>query len=402
MSLEHGSSGGHAMPPTFSGSERSAIAAPAPRRRRRRRPILIAGTVLLLTVGVSGVQLTANLGFDSALVSAQEATAAAEDALQHLEGAVRDLADTGEQGDRMHAAVTERLTDPAAAAELEDALTTRSEALSDAEVALEASLPAPPEKPVWPWALFAAHGELVALESHAAARADDRTALTRTMVADERTLMDAGLAVAQTAAAASVGFEADHIDAHNPDIVALRTAASSITAADGRFDAALVDAYAELESAADAMLRSQATAHWEKSGPLRDARTEVEAFARGLSPGLLLDFRWSPLVNGYGDGDSLGGRATWWYGDPGYATIELSDSVAREWPDDRTRALVAHEVGHAISVKCRDMYDDTDAATVEDWATAWAISMGYTDQANGTWAYGPPPQRLIDAAANCR
>jgi len=28
--------------------------------------------------------------------------------------------------------------------------------------------------------------------------------------------------------------------------------------------------------------------------------------------------------------------------------------------------------------------------------------MGYTDDANGVWAYGYPPQSYIDAAAGCR
>ena len=404
MSHEHGSSGGHTVPATFSGSEH-AIPGAAPHgvaRRRMRRPVLIAGALLLSGAVICGVQLTANLGYDDALLSAQEAAADAEAAGRELERAAADLAEAGALAERVQAAVTDRLVDAGTTADLEQALSARSGALDEAESALEPQLPTPPAKPAWPWELFAAQGELIDLEKRADARHDEQRATTRTAQDTTQALSDAAVGVAYTAAEASADFEADHIDARNLDIIALRTAAETITAAGVGLDAALVEGYESLEAAADAMLRSEESAHWAKSGPLRDARVEVESFARSLAPGLLLDFEWSELVNGYGHGDSLGGRATWWYAEPGYATIELSDSVAREWPDDRSKALVAHEVGHAISVRCRELYDDTDAATVEDWATAWAISMGYTDVANGTWAYGPPPQELVEIASQCR
>ena len=128
----------------------------------------------------------------------------------------------------------------------------------------------------------------------------------------------------------------------------------------------------------------------------------MEAFARSLAPGVLLEFDWGPLVNGAGYNGSMGGYTTWWWDDPGRAVIQLSDSVAEQWPAERSRALVAHEVGHAISVKCEGMYDSSTQDSIEKWATAWAISMGFTDDANGVWAYGYPPQNYIDAAAGCR
>ncbi len=53
-------------------------------------------------------------------------------------------------------------------------------------------------------------------------------------------------------------------------------------------------------------------------------------------------------------------------------------------------------------MKCQSMYDSSTQDSIEKWATAWAISMGYTDDANGVWAYGYPPQNYIDAAAGCR
>ncbi len=167
-------------------------------------------------------------------------------------------------------------------------------------------------------------------------------------------------------------------------------------------DAPTADAYVELESAAAAMLSSEQAELAEKQGPLFDARIQIEAFARELAPDVLIDFDWSDYVGGYGDGDSMGGYATWWYGDPGYSTIELSNSVAALWPSERSRALVAHEVGHAISVKCEGLYDDTTQESTGPGPRSRLVGSRFTDPANGTSAYGAPPQSLIDAAAGCR
>ena len=117
---------------------------------------------------------------------------------------------------------------------------------------------------------------------------------------------------------------------------------------------------------------------------------------------MLIEFDWSPVVNGAGYGGSMGGLTTWWWDEPDRALIELSDSVAAQWPAERSRALVAHEVGHAISVKCEGMYDASTQDSIEKWATAWAIGMGFSDDANGVSAYGYPPQSYIDAALACR
>ncbi len=139
----------------------------------------------------------------------------------------------------------------------------------------------------------------------------------------------------------------------------------------------------------------------EKAGPLLDRRVAAEAFARSLAGGILLDFDWAPIVNGYGTGGTVGGLATWTTDHGGSANITLSDSVAEQWPSPLSQALVAHEVGHAVSVRCSDRFDAQSRAANEAWATAWAISRGFTGDGNGVSIYGPPPQELIDAAATC-
>ena len=118
---------------------------------------------------------------------------------------------------------------------------------------------------------------------------------------------------------------------------------------------------------------------------------------------MLLDFEWADRVNDLGgDNGYLSGETRTPIESGQYATILLSNSIAEEWPGDSSRALVAHEAGHAIATKCRSMVDNADSASAEAWATAWAIGMGFTDPGNGTQAYGSPPDSVVQQAAACR
>ena len=49
----------------------------------------------------------------------------------------------------------------------------------------------------------------------------------------------------------------------------------------------------------------------EKAGPLLATRLEIEAYARSISGGVLLDFDWAPFVAGTGGDAGIGGTATW-------------------------------------------------------------------------------------------
>ena len=167
-----------------------------------------------------------------------------------------------------------------------------------------------------------------------------------------------------------------------------------------------VDTVSHIEgylAAATAVQASHAAEEAEKAGPLYEQRTAVEAFARSIAGGVLLEFDWAPVVNGYGSGGSYGGTATWNVDDGGFSSIALSDSVAELWPSDGVASLVAHEVGHAITAKCfGDIITPETAEQNEQWATAWAIGMGYTADGSGESIYGRPPDELIERSKACR
>lgn len=394
--------GGHDLGTTFGAPVgATALRAPTPRRGRS-RPIWTGVGILLVAGACTAVQLSANLGYDDALTSFEATIDDAEDSGLLLDDELAELDSTLAVASGIADADSGTLMDAATKAALAAAIADAQTTVADSTTVREQPLPSAEEKPTWAWELL---GETTQLHTDRDAADDliaDFDAAGET--ADDATgaVQDAGSAAIASAADAAVGFEAAHVSARNLDIIALRSAAEQVQQSRENLDEIAAAAYAELEAAAAQMLVSEQAELAEKSGPLYDARLEIEAFARSLAPGVLLDFDWSELVNGYGYADSMGGYATWWYHDPGYATIELSNSVAVYWPSARSQALVAHEVGHTISVKCDGMYDDSTQENIEAWATAWAISMGFTDVANGTSAYGAPPQSMIDAAAGCR
>lgn len=393
--------GGHQLEPAFGAVSASVpISGPAPRRRRTG---LITGILGAVAIGAvcAGVQWGANVGYDEALESFEQARDDAGSSQMHLDESLTSLTTTTETAGIVQAADTGNLVDAAVRDAFSNAVADAMDTQADAAALADESLPMADEKPTWAWELF---GEMTQLNDDRDAVSDQRQdyeAARSALSSASDAVTDTGLAAVQSAAAAADAFEAAHVSARNRDILALRNAARWLDDA-AVLDPTTADAYVDLETAAVAMLASEKAEIAEKQGALYQSRVEIEAFARGIAPGVLLDFDWSQIVNGFGEGGSMAGYASWWYGDPGYANIELSNSVAEQWPSDRSRALVAHEVGHAISVKCEGMYDDSNQGTIEAWATAWAISMGFHDVANGTSAYGPPPQSMIDAAAGCR
>ncbi|WP_194419862.1 hypothetical protein [Microbacterium abyssi] len=394
-------SGGHQIEPAF-GAVAELGPAPEPKPHRRRTGLILTLLgVLLIGAACAGTQWAANVGYDDALVAFEDAEDDAEVSQAELERALLALTETTEVATTVAETDSGTLMDAASKEPFAAALSEAEAAETEAVALVDDELPEATDKPDWAWELFGATSELNADRDELAEDEDEFDDTRSTVTTASDAVNETGTAAILSAAEAAGAFEAAHVSARNTDIIAMRRAAERVSGATA-LDATAAEAYAELESAAEQMLASEQAELAEKQGPLHDARVEIEAFARDLAPGVLLDFDWSPLVNGYGEADSMGGYATWWYGDPGYANLELSNSVAQYWPGDRSKALVAHEVGHAISVKCEGMYDDTDQGTIEAWATAWAIGMGFHDAANGTSAYGAPPQSLIDAAAACR
>lgn len=391
--------GQHGLPARFSG--------PAPRQappRRHRRTGLILGIAgVLVAAGVgTALQLSANLGYDDA---SERFTAQHDDTTADLAAAgasITALQTVSDAASQIIQADDGSLVDVASKDALSAAVGDATTAIADAEALVDTVLPDRGEKPAWFWELFAASDRLSADRTVMAALDDELADEELVIGTAKESVADTGAAVLSTAASAAASFEAAHISAKNDAVIALRETAADLAEADDALDQDAVDAFVALQGAAAVVVSSEQEELAEKAGPLLSDRLAVEAFARSLAPNVLLEFDWNPIVNGVGFNGSMGGYTTWWWSPPGRAVIELSDSVAEQWPDIRSKSLVAHEIGHAISVKCQGMYDPSTQDSIEKWATAWAISMGYTDDANGVWAYGYPPQSYIDAAGGCR
>lgn len=393
--------GGHALPAHIVGASTARFPTARSRRRPRRGLVLgIAGAVVIAGA-IGAVQVTANLGYDDAASGFDDAYESTQSSFSALEGATAQLAETTEVANQLVAADAGTLTDPTAKETLNAAVAAAGETQSTAHGLLAAELPDAGEKPAFFWELFGATEQLHAQTAHLEGLAEDADTESPAVGDADAAIDGAGVAYLGTAATAASAFEAAHLSARNDDVIALREAADTLSLST-TLDTASIDSFLALQDAANQVVASEQAELAEKGGPLLNARLEVEAFARSLAPGVLLEFDWNPIVNNAGFNGSMGGLTTWWWDEPDRAVIELSNSVAEQWPAERSRALVAHEVGHAISVKCEDMYDSSTQDSIEKWATAWAISMGFTDDANGVWAYGYPPQSYIDAAYGCR
>lgn len=390
-------SGSHSLPVRFT----SAVGGSPRPRRARTGAVVGVLTVAVAAVMVGAIQITANIGYDEARAGFDDALASTESSATVVRQDVEELTADADVAELLVQTDSGILALPATRDELSAAATAADEVSGPAQDLLGADLPVAGPKPDAFWDLFAASSELAAQTSDLQ-RLDRDLGDVAPSIADAATrVTDAGIALLASAAEAAPAFESAHLSAKNDAVVALRNAASaaSLTTA---LDESAVGALVAMQDAAAQVVATEQVELAEKSGPLEGARLEIEAFARSLAPGVLLEFDWNQIVNGAGYNGSMGGLTRWWWDDPDRATIELSNSVAEQWPSERSRALVAHEVGHAISVKCEDMYDSSTQDSIEKWATAWAISMGFTDDANGVWAYGYPPQSYIDAAYGCR
>jgi hypothetical protein len=135
-------------------------------------------------------------------------------------------------------------------------------------------------------------------------------------------------------------------------------------------------------------------------------RAEIEAFARSISGGVTLDFAWAYEVNGLPSDEWYSGTAQFWPTDGTWGLINLTHSISDNWYDDpNAKAVVVHEVGHTQVVRpnCEPLFTGPEfAGDHEQWATAWAIGMGYDLPGSGIEAYGRPTDGQIEVAAHCR
>ncbi|HEY9323609.1 MAG TPA: hypothetical protein VIP50_01645, partial [Agromyces sp.] len=258
----------------------------------------------------------------------------------------------------------------------------------------------PLSRPVW-FADLDAASELLAGETE---RLTDSAADADAYAADLAVADDAvsvsGDAYIDAIAPVAAAVEAANGSARNIERIEYRNSVEQLASSTWGYDAAArIDAYVV---AAAALQSTHAAEEAEKAGPLYDRRVAVEAYARSIAGGVLLEFDWAPIVIGYGDNGSAGGTATWDTWEGGLSTITLSNSIAEQWNDPVMAALVTHEVGHAITSKCYDLVGEY-ADDNEPWAVAWAIGLGHTDpNGNGEWLYGRPSDELIERSKGCR
>ncbi|GAA4488781.1 hypothetical protein [Microbacterium panaciterrae] len=395
----------HSLPFRFSGLS-SDEAPPRPPRRPRRRALTwtlsLVGAVLLAG-GFTLLQLGASQGFDDAQGSLDRATTQQDAAVQQVRAALsRSDSTTKTVG-----AVLATQSDDLISAADRTGLTTADDAAVQAAHTATGLIPSGPvakrAKPFWFWEADSAADRLRA-DASAARRSTTSLDSAGKKIDETLTAVQASGSAAITAAAdRAAGAEAANVPATNESVLSLRTMVTQVKSLASPLQEQLTTTFPALVLAVHKVQASHAATLDAESGPLEDSRLQLEAFARSLAPGVLIDFEWSDLVNGLGGPNGyLSGETAWWYDQGGYATIRLSNSIAESWPSDSAHAIVAHEVGHAITVRCRTMYDTTNDQTAEAWATAWAISMGYTNEANGTSAYGAPPESLIQTAAGCR
>lgn len=299
-------------------------------------------------------------------------------------------------------AAVDGLVDATARTAFVEAAATVTELTADAVALLEEPVgPFPLDKPFWPWEIAADSERLAADTVDVRATGHEMSMLGDELTDADATLETAATAMYATAPAAASAIEAANISAKATIVLDLRERAAAL-ATQERVGPGAASAFALYAQSAKDIVTSQSAEMAEKAGPLQDTRLEIEAFARSIAGGVVLDFDWDQTVAGIGGRDGMGGTATWNTGRGGFSTITLSHSVADNWPDANARALVAHEVGHSITSKCHTMFDSADQAANEEWATAWAISMGHTAEGNGVQAYGYPSQDMISRAAGCR
>lgn len=377
-----------------------------PRRRPRAGVVLAwcAGALALvvLVVVAAFVHVSANETFDTAHARLEAAAEDEADAHHSLTAAASAAERSILSGEQIVAAATDELVHPDARAALGEALADTSTGIGDARHALEDDVDdADARKPFWTWELFA---EASALDERSGAAIDSVEVFAETEQAldgrDDALVETAGALYASTVPAADA-IEAANVSARSAAVLDFRDAADRVAQQTGVGSDAAV-AFSLYASGAEALKSSAQAELAEKAGPLFTTRLEIEAYARSIAGGVVLDFDWASVVAGTGGPQGIGGTATWDSARGGSSTITLSHSVAEWWPNADSRALVAHEVGHAITSKCYDLFDSQDADANEEWATAWAISMGHTAEGNGVQAYGYPSQAMIDLAATCR
>ncbi|REJ04570.1 hypothetical protein DY023_14105 [Microbacterium bovistercoris] len=369
---------------------------------RRHTWLWVTGAIVFAGLVITGVQLWANLSYDDAEEAFLHSRTAAQPATATLV-ATMEHADKATTAAKAVDGVTapELLSDEDRAALAAGAAELAEENADAGRIGLD--LPAAPrEKPVMPWDLFLRASDLQERTSALEDRTETQDATARSLSRSIRGVDELGGRILDSAHAAVPAIEKASVDARFAPIIELRKAADEVGSARPDMDSSTSAGLLRLDKAVAAVRASAESELAAKAGPLFEARRKAEAYARSISGGVLLEFVWTDRLLGQGSGESGAGTATWDGNDGGTSHITLTNSIARYWPAEWTRALVTHEIGHAISAKCYDKFDWEDQDANEQWATAWAMSWGFSAYDSGANIYGTPSKTMQDAAKTCR
>ncbi|MGW4930911.1 hypothetical protein ACWEOH_17375 [Agromyces sp. NPDC004153] len=382
--------------------------APAPGGRRGRMPRRFAAGLAIIAAGaavLSGLgwwSADARARYADAATSYDDARAAYEDAAEEARSARRDADEAVTLAARYTAIDLAPVVDAVVADPLERAAE-ELDGLDEPGASVQPVAPPASDDTAWPPALDEAGAALDVASRELDERADALEADAGDLREATDRVESAGDGLVAAVAASRASLEAANPSARNADLLAFRAAADAMATRVGRWDAESAAHVESYVAAAAVLAASNAAELQERAGGLDGLRRDVEAFARSIAGGVLLEFDWAPVVNGYGGGDSYGGWAAVPDDAAPQATISLSDSIARDWATSAIpRAVVVHEVGHAMSSKCRALFAPSTREESEAWATAWAIGMGYDGPGNGESLYGRPSAALIELAATCR
>lgn len=378
----------------------------AARARRRRRVLawVLPPVAAVLVLGALAIlELTAWQSFEHESAALSKALDDQDEAARQVQGALAGSRSVSDAATAVLAVQDGGLLTGEDRTALADAAHQAAERSKAASALLPGSRPHTSPRRFWFWEVNADTARLEKLGANAHERAKQLDAAEGPLRSATETVRTIASTTLTTAADRAAGAEAANVPADNDAVLDLRAAATQVKQHASVFRPYAAAEYTTLVAAVQKLQDSHTATLAAESGPLEQSRLDLEAFARSLAPGILMDFEWADLINGLGESNGyLSGETAWWYDRGGYATIRLSNSIAQDWPSDAAHAIVAHEVGHAITIRCRTMYDTTNDQTAEAWATAWAISMGFTSDANGTSAYGSPPDSLIQTASACR
>ncbi|MGV8896988.1 MAG: hypothetical protein ACOH10_07605 [Rhodoglobus sp.] len=367
---------------------------------RRATIAVAAGTVALILaiaipVGIAVQQSdAANARYDDALADRTDAATSLQSLVDDADELMGFAADYVVIADDTLAAAVDGYVgaeQKAALAASRDALAAAADAVSG----FDTIVPTLGERPTGVSELDAATAELTTATPVLTSREDDLTPAVAELATQMHGTMTAGDALIATIRPSADALLAANYSAENLVHISYVSVVDSVEAS-LYWSGELAPEIANYVTAAQQLQASHASEEAQKAGPLYAQRVAVEAFARSIAGGVLLDFDWAPVVNGYGDGYGYGGYSTWNTAAPGYSTVSLSNSVAELWGvNPAVASLVAHEIGHSITSKCYDLFSTSFDSQDEIWATAWAIGMGYSEDGSGESIYSRPTNAQI-------